>query len=166
MSKANDPFAENDLDFDSFDFDDVMPAGESFSASDPFAPQDETENLPKLTLESVEEELEEVIEDDIYNANQAAIDARLRYEMVDADRMQSDFFFTVVFQNSKQREEFCQKSDGLIKENEIYLDGMELAERLGITLETPFVTDGKLRKAWRRLLGMAVNPGKSRENWY
>lgn len=85
--------------------------------------------------------------------------------MIDADRMQSNFFFTVVFQNAKQREEFCQKSDGLIKETEIYLDGMELAERLGIELETPYVTDGKLRKAWRRLLGMAVKPGIKNEKY-
>ncbi len=164
--KKNDPFAAGDVDFNSsFDFDDVMPDGGGFAAAeDPFAQVPE-QQLPKLTLEGVEQELETIVEQDAERANQASIDARIRYDMIDADRMQSNFFFTVVFQNAKQREEFCQKSDGLIKETEIYLDGMELAERLGIELETPYVTDGKLRKAWRRILGMAVKPGIKNEKY-
>lgn len=162
--KENDPFASFDTDFDSegFDFDDVTPEANAFGADDPFK---EEEPLPILTLEGVEQELELIIEEDGEKANQAAIDARVRYEMVDADRMQTDFYFVVVFQNSKQRIEFCQKSQGLVKELDNYVDGMELAERLGIELETPYVTNGKLRKAWRRLLGLAVKPGKKNENW-
>ena len=161
--QKHDPFANFDTDFDSdFDFDDVIPESDAFSADDPFK---EEEPLPALTLEGVEQELEGILEEDGEKANQAAIDARVRYEMVDADRMQSDFYFTVVFQNSKQRIEFCQKSGGLVKESDIYVDGMELADRLGIELETPYVTNGKLRKAWRRLLGLAVKPGKKNENW-
>ena len=160
--KKNDPFATFDTDFDSdFDFD--IPGGDAFGGSaDPFA---EEEPLPTLTLEGVEKELEGILEEDGEKANQAAIDARVRYEMVDADRMQTDFYFTVVFQNAKQREEFCEKSDGLVGIDDIYVDGMELADRLGIQLETPYVTDGKLRKAWRRLLGLAVKPGKKNELW-
>ena len=163
--KKKDPFANFDADFDSgdFDFDDVISEGNAFGdTGDPFA---EEEPLPTLTLEGVEAELEGILEEDGEKANQAAIDARVRYEMVDADRMQSDFYFTVVFQNGKQREEFCQKSGGLVREGDIYVDGMALAERLGIELTTPYVTNGKLRKAWRRLLGLAVNPGKKNENW-
>ena len=163
--KKNDPFASFDMDFDAggFDFDDVMPEANAFSGTDD--PFKEEEPLPALTLEGVEAELEGILEEDGEKANQAAIDARVRYEMVDADRMQSDFYFTVVFQNGKQREEFCQKSGGLVRESDIYVDGMALAERLGIELETPYVTNGKLRKAWRRLLGLAVNPGRKNENW-
>ena len=167
MGVKKDPFASGDLDFSSdFDFDDIMSDDDAFaSGEDMFATPEDKENLPKLTLEGVEEEFERIIEQDADNANQAAIDARVRYEMVDEDRMQSAFFFTVVFQNGKQREEFCRKSNGLISVNDIYLDGMELADRLGIELETPYVTDGKLRKAWKRILGLAMKPGKKNETW-
>lgn len=163
--KKHDPFASGDLDFsNSFDFDDVTP-DDDFFGDDVFAQEMDKKDLPKLTLEGLEKEYEEIIERDADNANQAAIDARIRYQMVDEDRMQTGFFFTVVFQNAKQRQEFCQKSNGLIKENDIYLDGMDLADRLGIELETPYVTDGKLRKAWRRILGLAMKPGRKNETW-
>lgn len=51
--KKNDPFANFDADFDSgsFDFDDVIPAGDAFGGSgDPF---EEEEPLPSLTLGGV-----------------------------------------------------------------------------------------------------------------
>ena len=131
-----------------------------YQAKDPFAPKPAEEPLPELTLEGVEQEFENIIEQDAANAHQETIDAKKRYALVDADRMETNFHFTVVFQNAEQRREFCEKSGGLVGADDYYVDGMALAERLGIKLTTPYVTDAKLRKAWQRILGLAVKPGK------
>ena len=58
------------------------------------------------------------------------------------DSNDTEFWVCVVFQNREQKAEFLQKTK-LIKIGDKYLNGMRVAETLGIELETPIP---KLRK--------------------
>lgn len=114
------------------------------------------EKIELNSLPEIENEMNEVMEEvreNIKNSSQYRATKKLqqRYKKIDQDRMDSGYWLCCVFQNREQREEFARKSNGLISTDELYIDGFELAKRLGITLETPIEDFAPYKKAGKNL---------------
>lgn len=60
------------------------------------------------------------------------------------DAVDSEFWVAVCFQSREQKEEFLTKV-GLIADGDKYLDGMLVAEKLGVILETPIESPPQVR---------------------
>lgn len=60
------------------------------------------------------------------------------------DATDSEFWFAVCFQTREQKEEFLRKMK-LLDIGDKYLDGLKVAERLGVTLESPVPPNRKIR---------------------
>ncbi len=73
-----------------------------------------------------------------------------RYE----DATDSEYWVAVCFQTREQKDEFLQKS-GLLSLGDKYLDGLKVARKLGISIESPTPPMPKLRID-RRLAQLAV----------
>jgi len=61
------------------------------------------------------------------------------------DATDSEHWFAVCFQTREQKEEFLRKMD-IIKLGDKYLDGLKVARKLGITLESPVPPNRKITK--------------------
>lgn len=77
---------------------------------------------------------------------------RERKDALFADIMDADYYLVLCFQSEKQRTEWAHKAK--MPESDLYLDGMELAERMGIKLETPVMPRQKpfrIQDRWRTI---------------
>lgn len=61
------------------------------------------------------------------------------------DATDSEFWFAVCFQTREQKEEFLKKM-ALIDIGDKYLDGLKVAQRLGVRLESPVPPNRKIAK--------------------
>lgn len=74
--------------------------------------------------------------EEISEALKAFRDAAAAADRRFMDNTDSEYWFCVGFQNRAQKEEFLKKL-GLFDHGDKYLDGVYVAQKLGITLETP-----------------------------
>ncbi len=103
---------------------------------------------PEKTKEAViisPEQLEEGIADDMSGIltafKERAQDENARL----LDATDSEFWFAVCFQTREQKEEFLKKM-GLLDIGDKYLDGLKVAAKLGIKLESPVPPARKIVK--------------------
>jgi len=61
------------------------------------------------------------------------------------DATDSEFWIAVCFQTREQKEEFLQKT-GIAQFGDKYLDGMKVAKKLGVTLESPVPPNRRIQK--------------------
>ena len=105
-------------------------------------------------------DIEAVAEAEISDALRAFKAKSTREDARVLDATDSEFWIAVCFQNRKQKEEFLKKIGQDLALADKYLDGMEVARLLGITLETPFEQMPKA-KSKTAFLGMTPEFGES-----
>lgn len=103
------------------------------------------EEEPELTIESMEQQASEEVSAVLKGFRERARQEQSRK----TDVLDSEYWLAVCFQTREQKEEFLSKL-GAVDLGDKYIDGMQLAQLLGITLESRVPPMPKL-KTDRRL---------------
>ncbi len=72
------------------------------------------------------------------------------------DAVDSEYWFAICFQTREQKEEFLKKL-GLFEIGDKYLDGMKVAKKLGVTLESRVPPMPQARPFDREYVNLAWN---------
>lgn len=117
----------------------------NFGASVPdFFGDSQSDTAPRRADEAAADEMSDVLK----QFKASAKNENLRME----DATDGEFWLGVVFQSKAQRDEFIAKLG--VEVDDQFIDGMALADQIGIILETPVmpVRQVKIDKAWQTLI--------------
>jgi hypothetical protein len=108
--------------------------------------------FPKKAPEVAAREPEKEIDETARQITESFKKIRERKDALFADIMDADYYLVLCFQSEAQRAEWALKAG--MPTGDLYLDGMELAERMKITLETPVMPRQKpfrIQDRWRTI---------------
>ncbi len=143
--------------------DDGLELDSSGAGFDPLAKEKKQEGAidPRKPDESRDEAIDRIEESVNGEVNEILSAFKQRAEREDdrfTDATDSEYWVSIVFQNRAQKEEFLRKIGiDLVHDGDKYLNGMKVAEVLGVQLETPVPPLPRNRRMDREFQDMAFD---------
>jgi hypothetical protein len=112
----------------------------------------------KKAPESAAREPEKEIDETARQITESFRKIRERKDALFSDIMDADYYLVLCFQSEKQCAEWARKAG--MPERDRYIDGLDLAERMGIKIEAPTMPRQKPFRIQERWRSIAIAPKK------